>query len=221
MKKVFRFLGALTVLVLFPLATVNATQILEFSDYSSDDTPASVLTASVGFTVSGTQLLLDITNTSDFLIAGIYFNSDVDLTGLEFAGTNLAWSISGTGNSQDKGADGFGSYNWLIDFGSGADRLSSGLTQLTLNMTGTTSEDTFGSKLSTNPPGNIRAFAAMKFEAGPGDDSAYGASIPDPAAVFLLGSACLIGFAGARRKTRKKLPIQMKQNKSVWEEIKE
>lgn len=29
------------------------------------------------------------------------------------------------------------------------------------------------------------------------------ASIPDPAAVFLLGSACLLGFAGLRRKFRK------------------
>lgn len=28
-------------------------------------------------------------------------------------------------------------------------------------------------------------------------------SIPDPAAVFLLGSACLIGFSGARRKFKK------------------
>lgn len=31
-----------------------------------------------------------------------------------------------------------------------------------------------------------------------------GPSIPDPASVFLLGSACLIGFAGVRRKLIKK-----------------
>jgi len=34
-------------------------------------------------------------------------------------------------------------------------------------------------------------------------DAQSGPSIPDPAAVFLLGSACLIGFAGARRKFKK------------------
>jgi hypothetical protein len=28
-------------------------------------------------------------------------------------------------------------------------------------------------------------------------------SIPDPAAAFLLGSACLIGFTGLRRKFKK------------------
>lgn len=32
----------------------------------------------------------------------------------------------------------------------------------------------------------------------------YAPSIPDPAAVFLLGSACMIGFTGARRKFKKK-----------------
>ena len=208
MKKVFIFLGALTALALFPLATVNATQILEFSDYSSDETPVSELTAVVEFTVSGTQLLLDINNTSDFLIAGIYFNSDSGLTGLAFDGTvDSAWSISGTGASQNQNGNGFGNYNWLIDFGSGDSRLSSGVTSLildmTLDMTGTTNEGTISSKLSRIPPGHTQAFAAMKFESGPGDDSAYGASIPDPVAVFLLGSACLIGFAGARRKFKK------------------
>lgn len=33
--------------------------------------------------------------------------------------------------------------------------------------------------------------------------STYAPSIPDPAAVFLLGSACLIGFSGLRRKFKK------------------
>ena len=206
MKKVFIFLGALlTAVVLFPLATVNATQILEFSDYSSDETPVEQLTASVEFTVSWPQLLIDLNNTSDFSIAQLYFNSDSDLTGLAFNGTvDSAWSISGSGASQNQNANGFGNYNWLIDFGSGDSRLSSGVTSLILlDMTGTTNEGTISSKLSTIPPGHTQAFAAMKFESGPGDDSAYGASIPDPVAVFLLGSASLIGFAGARRKFKK------------------
>lgn len=206
MKKVFIFLGALTALALFPLATVNATQILEFSDFSSEETIlASELSAQVKFTVSGEQLLIELDNTSDFSIAQLYFNSDSGLTGLNFAESyNSNWSISGTGDSQDQNANGFGNYNWLIEFGSGDSRLSSGVTtNLRLNMTGTTSEGTIGSKLSGIPSGHTQAIATIKFEAGPDDDSAYGASIPDPVAVFLLGSACLIGFAGARRKFKK------------------
>jgi hypothetical protein len=37
----------------------------------------------------------------------------------------------------------------------------------------------------------------------PFSHDAQSPSIPDPAAIFLLGSACLIGFAGARRKFKK------------------
>ena len=208
MKKVFIFLGALlTAVVLFPLATVNATQILEFSDYSSEETIlASELSAQVKFTVFGDkkQLLIELDNTSDFSIAQLYFNSGSGLTGLNFAESyNSNWSISGTGAFQKQKASGFGKYNWLIDFGPGGSRLSSGVTYLILDITGTTNEGTISSKLSTIPPGYQRAIAAMKFEAGPDDDSAYGATIPDPAAVFLLGFACLIGFAGARRRFKK------------------
>lgn len=36
-----------------------------------------------------------------------------------------------------------------------------------------------------------------------GEGSLKLTSIPDPATVFLLGSACLLGFAGARRKFKK------------------
>jgi hypothetical protein len=47
-----------------------------------------------------------------------------------------------------------------------------------------------------NFTGNTLTGAEFTFSSG-------SASIPDPAAVFLLGSACLLGFAGARRKFKK------------------
>ena len=40
--------------------------ILGFSDFSSDETPANLLRAMATFTVLGTQLLIDVDNTSDY-----------------------------------------------------------------------------------------------------------------------------------------------------------
>ena len=47
----------------------------------------------------------------------------------------------------------------------------------------------------SDPAGFMLAFAEIKVEE-------IEEQIPDPAAVFLLGSACLLGFAGLRRKLR-------------------
>jgi hypothetical protein len=215
MKRVLRFLLVALALVGIGLATLGvdtsgrgaaeASVMFSFSDVSSNETPPGVLTSTTTFTVSGSQLLIDVDNTSSYEIAQLYFNSDTTLTGLAFdesAATdfNPSWSISGTGAFQTRTADGFGQFNWLIDFGS-TTRPGSGLTSLTLDMTGSTLESTIGSTLSSVPPGEIRALAAMKFESGPGGDGAFGAVVPLPGTWLLLGSG-LVGLVliGRRKK---------------------
>jgi hypothetical protein len=190
-------------------ATAEGTAILGFSDYSSDETSPSDLDANVQFTVTGSQLIIDIDNQSDFQISQLYFNSDIDLTGLDFAagsGANSKWKTQGGGDKQGKSADGFGKYNWLIDFGNDANRLPPGTTQLVLDMTGTTTEATIITKLSQIPPGDIQALAAIKFEAGPNADSAFGATItlvPEPTTFIVLGVGLLLLGLFYRKRQKK------------------
>ena len=198
----------LLAICLMPCGTAQAGVTLRFSDFSSDSTPVSALRAEVDFTVAGSQLRIAIRNSSQYKIAKLFFNSDPTLSGLAFAGSvNPAWSISGTGLSQTMNANGFGNYNWLVDFGTGHNRLEAGsTTEIVLNMTGTTSEATIATKLSSIPPGHDRAISVLKFEAGPGDDSAYGASIsavPEPATASLalsgLAASVFVGLYRLRR----------------------
>ena len=179
----------------------NASMILPFSDLSSDKTAADDLSATVMFTVSGNQLFIDITNDSDYQIAQLYFNAAPTLTGLSFAPL-LDWSIFGAATDPEQVKSPFGEYDWLIDFGSGpANRLGSGLTQLTLVMTGTTSETMIGNTFSSNPPGGNSALAVLKFEAGPGDDSAFGATlVPEPVTGMLMLGGCAVYGLCRRRK---------------------
>jgi hypothetical protein len=192
----------------------EAAVVLSFSDGSSDETPASALTAEVKFEVIGSQLKVTITNTSEYRIAELGFNSDTTLTGLAFdpsGSTDGAWSVAGSGESQNHGMDGFGALNWHVDFGSGNTRLAAGsTTTLVFNMTGTTSESTIATKLSRIPPGERRAVSVIKFEAGPNDDSAYGSSglVPEPSTALLALSACSLlgGATWLRGKRRKPTP---------------
>jgi hypothetical protein len=202
-----RWTVALAAFLLVGAGSSRASVVLNFSQLSSDETPASALKATATFTVSGSQLLIDINNQSAYDIAQLYFNTDTALTDLSFAtAVNPQWSIDGTGTSQSLGADGMGSFNYVIDFGSGADRLDPGsTTQLVLDMTGTTTEATIGSKLSVNPPGDRTALGVIKFESGPKGDSAFGGStssppppppvheVPAPATLVFAALSCGIG----------------------------
>ena len=101
-----------------------------------------------------------------------------------------------------------GNYNWFINFGTGAGWIGPGASRLvTLNMTGTTSEAPFASKYSINPPGSVTALGVLKFQAGPGGNSAFGGSrltvtpTPEPS-VSLLFAAGALGLIRARRRKK-------------------
>jgi hypothetical protein len=200
-------------LLLCGSSPASAQTTLNFSQVSSDATNPAVLTAAVTFTVVGSQLKVDINNTSAFEIAQLYFNSDVTLTGLAFnaaGATNAAWSIAGTGASQSQAAGKFGSFNWLLDFGSTTRLAAGSTTNLVLDMTGTTTEAGIAGKQSTTPPGDTPSLGALKFESGPQGDSAFGNSnntttgpvVPDGPGVLLFASGMmpLLGFMRAVRR---------------------
>jgi hypothetical protein len=63
---------------------------------------------------------------------------------------------------------------------------------------GSAVESDFTTKFSALPPGNHAAIVAGKFVSGPGDDSAFGATIPEPASFGLL----LAGALGAMKRRR-------------------
>ena len=203
-KYVTGCLGLALAVCLVGPCPAEASTILQFSDFSSDETLPGDLTARVTFEVTGTQLQITIDNQSDYQIAQLYFNTHTELTGLDFSTSpNPDWTISGSGEFQDEKVGGFGSFNWLIDFGSGDSRLEAGdTTNLILDMAGddfSSIESSISNTLSTIPPGDIRVYAAIKFEAGPEDDSAFGAVVPLPGTCLLLASG-LLGLVAIKRR---------------------
>ena len=195
---------------LLPTSRADASLTLSFSDFSSDSTPATSLTAAVEFTVLDSQLQIVIVNTSAFKIARLYFNSDPTLTGLEFndaGATNRAWRIRGTGTNQNRRTP-FGKFNWYIRFGHGHRRLAAGsTTNLVLDMTkanGVLDATLFVNKFSMIPPGNTLALGVIKFEAGPRDDSAFGAAVPEPSVLTLTAFGATVGLLGYGWRRRRK-----------------
>lgn len=157
-------------------APAEAACQLTFSTKSSDSTPASALSATATFNVVGNQLHVDVNNTSAYEIAELYFNTDATLTNLALVGGNAAWSVDG-GGAQTQNAGPYGSFNYRVDFGNGQTFLGSGVTNLVFDMTGTTSEFAICNTFGANPSNNDNlAIAVIKFQSGPGDDSAFGAT---------------------------------------------
>ena len=205
---VFKFFAAIA-FGLFSLQA-NAALVYVFSDLSSDATPASDLNATLTFNVTAgasatfndlLTLTLDNQTTapSAFTINEVYFN---------FTGNHGGFSIeSGPGvlNHGPTPADGFGDFDIKLD----GFLLASGGTSMwsiDLGLTGVTDSDF--NDLSIIPPGDTQTLAALKFVQGPDDpeapgseDSAFGAVVPVPAAVWLFGSG-LLGLVGVARRKR-------------------
>ena len=182
---------------------------LTLSDLSSDSTPASVLDATMDFSVAGTQLTLIVTNTTsapnEFRITEVAFNGAANVAGLSLvsATSNTDGDVTGGWSlNNNVGMDGFGKFDFQLIDGTGADpdQIASGENvTFVLNIAGTGPfADTDFIRLSSTPPGSTEALASIKFTGGPGDDSAFGAVVPVPAAAWLFGSA--LGLMGWIRR---------------------
>jgi MYXO-CTERM domain-containing protein len=184
----------------------SASIMLELSTHSSNGTPASVLLATVDFSVVGATLTINVTNDTaapdEYNISEFYFNGP---DGVSLAAVTLPsfWNFDGAGGIQ---VDGFG----MFDFGLTNTRLENHPSNILPSetetfsftiLTGTPTDLDFATAFSAgDPPGAMPAIIAAKFVMGPGDDSAYGASVPTPGALALMGVAGLVAARPRRRR---------------------
>jgi len=205
-----RLRGSLMALAvgLFLASAAQATTI-NLSTHSSDATPAAQLTAVLDFQIvnGGSRLALTVQNTSVFGINEVYFNLSSNVTSVAPKSGNWANnSVNGNVSSgwsllADQSAAGFGVFDvGLIDGVGGQTSVIAAGTTTTFTMDiepGTLTMDDFN-ELSTG--GHPSAFAAAKFITGAGDDSAFGATVPEPATGALVGLGLLgLVYAGRRR----------------------
>jgi len=203
MKKVFIFFVVL--LMCFPAISSALT----FTIDTEFDTGNTVNFGSIEVIDLGNNLQFDVTLnlTEDQLgseadLYYLYFNVVSGLTNVTASGGDVTGSDFIYNSFK---ADGDGNYDVTVDFGPG------GTTQITTTIFEVSAsraldiQDIFSLSEGGNKGSFYMAIHAQD-TTWPGDNATSewaGASIPDPAAVFLLGSACLIGFSGARRKFKK------------------
>lgn len=199
--------GTVAMLLWAGLSQAHAALVYTFSDLSSDATPASDLDATLSFAVTslgsdtGNDLLtltLDNQTTApnEFAINEVFFNYN--------SGHGTFSLESGTAalTHGPINADGFGNFDIKLD---GFLLASGGQAIWTIDLGVTGVVDADFRDLSSIPPGDTQTLAALKFVQGPDDpeapgseDSAYGAVVPVPAALWLFGSG-LIGLVGIAR----------------------
>jgi hypothetical protein len=201
-------LGAFAVAALV-LGASGAAQAGTFvcCDESSDSTPAGDLDATFDFAVAGTTLTLTVTNDTagggDYNITDVYFNATANVSSLTL--TAATHSVLGDvfvhwdPVMMDDMKDGFGDFSYSIMDGEGETDPwlvtpgDSIFFELTIGGTGPFDMSNFG---VLNSSGYTMG---AKFVNGPGDDSAFGANIPEPSTASLLGLG-LVGIAAMRRR---------------------
>jgi hypothetical protein len=204
-------LSALAVVV-FCQAASAATIFL--SEFSSDQTSASQLAATLDFQVIGNTINLTVANQTtapnDFAIDAIYFNV-TDAVGLESLTLNAVagsacpscrWDLVTDPSDMRRQAGGFGMFDVALIGPNGRHPLlvEAGETLLfELTADGAFDMFDFTTELSTIPPGDTPSIGAAKFVRGPGDDSAVGGTVPEPSTALLV-LAGLTGLAVARRR---------------------
>jgi hypothetical protein len=201
------------VLVIFPVCAASGATVT-LSSHSSDPTPASILDATMEFAISDlVEMTLTVTNYTtapfEFDINEVFFNAKSNVTGLTLDSVTSSldgpiggWSlVTSSGTMGPTHADGFGIFDYgVIDGVSGPDQIQpaeSVAFVFTITGTGPYVDTDFIELSQLDGGGDIVTYGAAKFVNGPGDDSAYGAYVPEPGTLSLL---FLGGFAFARRR---------------------
>ena len=184
-----RLLATMVVAVLASGNAAEANTVLTLSDHSSDETSAAALDATLVFSVVGTALDLTVANDTPevggFDIKAVYFNATSNVSGLLLGPGANGWHLF-----PGESADGFGTFDFALISDAGGDPAAidpqESLT-FTFDIMGVDPflEVDFVTEFSDIPPGDTRALAAAKFVRGPGDDSAFGAVIPEPGTAML------------------------------------
>ena len=170
---------------------------LKLSTHSSDETAATALDATFEFSVAGTTLTLTVTNDtvapSEFDINELYFNGPDGVT-LTPDPLPSGWTFDDSGPM----VNGFGDFDFgLVESDLPPDdSIAPGASlSFSFTMSGPFDVKDFTSAGSTNG-----YLIAAKFVRGPDDDSAFGATIPAPGVLALMGMAGLLVARPRRRR---------------------
>lgn len=196
-------------------ASLADAGLIVLSEFSSDETPADLLDATLEFSVSGSMLTLTVTNLTDtndppaeYDLSLVAFNATSPVENLTLLSGLSGWSLrflQDPGQGDGHGVGGFGRFDAILERGTGQDPVIAPgeAAVFTFEIDGTASQDSFTSELSRIPPGDAPMLVAAKFISGPDGDSAFGA-VPEPGSALLVvaGAAALAGQRARRRPSR-------------------
>jgi len=200
-------LATMAVLGLAPVASASIMT-LELSTHSSDTTLAEDLNATVDFSVVGMTLTISITNdtqmTGEFNINEFYWNGPDGIV-LTVDTLPAFWDLYVPGMDNPTQADGFGTFDFAVKDGRGETHPSLIQPGETLAFSFTMSmpadvKDFTTAFSAMDPPGATPMLIAAKFVNGPGDDSAYGGTVPTPGVLALMAVAGLVAARPKRRR---------------------
>lgn len=190
---------------------------LVLSQLSSDETPAELLDAALVFQISGAnELTLRVRNQTAapdaYQLREIFFNAGSDVASLALVSATSSVDGVVTGDWKldlSVRADGFGVFGFGLLGARGNSRNEIAPAESVDFVfsfdPGPVDMSDFGSELSRIPPGTTPALAAVKFVSGPGDDSAFGAVVPEPLTVLQVALG-LGGLSWASRRRRAASP---------------
>jgi hypothetical protein len=194
-------IGVLAAVLIAVLSFNVHAGLVTLCDYTTDSTPAEDLDATVEFSLTGSNLTIVVTNSTDgpdsgmdngYDITRVYFNATDNILGLTLEEPDFGWVLYSLGNKTKAG--GLGQFDYALRGKIGSSPIIvEGESSKTFNLSVThdgsgISASDFYSELSSRPPGNNPMLVAAKFQRGPNDDSAFGGTdTPEPATITILG----------------------------------